>query len=650
MDTSKSKSRSNSSTSGSNPTYAWLTRTIPAWSVCFIVTMLVFSLLVEPYWKDARGRRHESATPWQLVLSVYTVILHLMSIYFPARVCYAMGDVIMHIKQEMAAPVKDCARRKKTQTVRTEKGSVTYPVPLFVVILPAYKEDMHTLQETLRVLGAHPQARHSYHIYLAMEQKEEKSDVKAQTLIDTFNKTFYRMSYTIHPQGIPGEAQGKSSNESWAAKQACRDYSDEAIKQDVIITTMDADTHLSPRYFQQVAKWHIDEPATRSTTMYVPPLVFDRNLHHVPLPVRTADLMWAGAGISSLYTSSQVCIPTSVYSLPMTLVEHVGGWDTDPGAIGEDMHMYLKCFFALSGNLRTRIIYAAASQCNVSSDVKGVAGYVDGLTARYKQALRHMWGSLDTGFAVRQYFAMLERHRRANLARVDLPLSAPKYVCDALKVVRKELLTACSSNWTAFYTSTGLHRSLSTPKQNGHVHKSSTDYASELPAEPLQPMHLVNIGTLFLRLFEAHFLPIHLAVILTTTSIFSLVTPTTVVPGALKLALSISGWCRLIGWLLMLVFFHRYSIYHSLCVGLRQEEMRKAGLLDEMKERDGFTLHVFQIAGVLEAGLFPLGGFIFGAIPACQAVLSHVFTDRLTYVVSLKPSFEVRRWKRRVAL
>jgi len=72
-----------------------------------------------------------------------------------------------------------------------------------------------------------------------MEEKEEKSAVKATDLIATFNKSFYKMSYTIHPQGIPGEAQGKSSNESWAAKQASKDYSDEAMKRNVILTTMD---------------------------------------------------------------------------------------------------------------------------------------------------------------------------------------------------------------------------------------------------------------------------------------------------------------------------------------------------------------------------------------------------------------------------
>jgi len=156
--------RSTNSTSGSNSTYAWLTRAIPAWSVCFIAVMLVSSFLIQPYGKGAAIRRHDSVTPWQLVLSVYTVLLHIMSIVFPARVCYAMGDVIKHIKKETSTVVKESPKRRKTQTVRTEKGSLTFPVPLFVIILPAYKEDMHTLEETLRVLGAHPQAPHSYHV------------------------------------------------------------------------------------------------------------------------------------------------------------------------------------------------------------------------------------------------------------------------------------------------------------------------------------------------------------------------------------------------------------------------------------------------------------------------------------------------------
>ena len=196
--------------------------------------------------------------------------------------------------------------------------------------------------------------------------------------------------------------------------------------------------------------------------MYVPPLIFDRNLHRVPLPVRTADLMWAGAGLSSLYAGSTVGIPTSVYSVPMTLVEHVGGWDTGPGAIGEDMHMYLKCFFALSGNLTVQVVYAPASQCNVSSEKHGIYGYFLGLKARYKQALRHMWGSVDTGYTVRETVKMLGRHNKATKASASasasVALSAPKYVPLLSAKIRKLMIR--SSNWTAFYTSTGLHKSL----------------------------------------------------------------------------------------------------------------------------------------------------------------------------------------------
>ena len=281
-----------------------------------------------------------------------------------------------------------------------------------------------------------------------MEEREEKSSIKASNLIATFDKYFFGMSYTIHPANIPGEAQGKSSNEAWAAKQATKDYSSGIVKRNVIFTVMDgayvqkhseipfanpsgvADTHLSSRYFDQVARLHMEHPENNETTIYVPPLVFDRNLQRVPLPVRTADLMWAGAGLSSMYQSSSVCIPTSVYSLPMTLVEHVGGWDTGPGAIGEDLHMYLKCFFALSGHIKVQVIYAAASQCNVSSDAPGLLGYYDGLKARYKQALRHMWGSLDTGFAIRQTFELIKRQYKASQF-LESPLpSSMRYAAD----------------------------------------------------------------------------------------------------------------------------------------------------------------------------------------------------------------------------
>ena len=392
-----------------------------------------------------------------------------------------------------------------------------------------------------------------------------------------------------------------------------------------------ADTHLSPRYFAEVAKCHLEFPETNAETIYVPPLVFDRNLHHVPLPVRTGDLMWAGAGLSSLYAGSSVCIPTSVYSLPMTLVERVGGWDTGPSAIGEDMHMYIKCFFALSGNVKARVVYAAASQCNVSSDLDGLKGYVDGLRARYGQALRHMWGSMDTGYAVRQSLGMVRTHYRARQSGGERLLSTSELAWFVKDALLAGISTVCSFNWIAFHTDT--------EKQ-----KPPTSKPAKTTPVSLKPIHLRNICTLFYRMFEAHFLPIHLAIILPASDIYN-ATSGSSMPEELASVFRICGYLRWLGWGLMCVYFYRYEKYHHLCVNLRKEEMRQAGLLDEITEHDGFCTRVYSTFWLLEGGLFPLGGFIFGAVPALQAVLSHLFTDRLVYHVSLKPQFNIQPWR-----
>lgn len=98
-----------------------------------------------------------------------------------------------------------------------------------------------------------------------------------------------------------------------------------------------------------------------------------------------------------------ILIPTSVYTIPLALAEDVGGWDGDATAIGEDMHMMVKAYFNSRGRLVTLPVYSPASQCNVSSGApRGWYRFVDNLNARWRQALRHMWGSLDVGYAARR--------------------------------------------------------------------------------------------------------------------------------------------------------------------------------------------------------------------------------------------------------
>lgn len=182
-----------------------------------------------------------------------------------------------------------------------------------------------------------------------------------------------------------------------------------------------ADSHLSSNYFALLTGMHTSYPDTRSTTMYAAPIIFDRNAHAVPAIVRVADILWASAGLSGLYRGSSISPPTSVYSVPLELADRVGGWDCDSEAIGEDLHMYLKCFFALNGHLTVRPIMSPVSQSNVKGDGgKGVTRVYNDMQARYKQALRHMWGALDSGYALRKLVVLWQE--RKHTARAFRPL------------------------------------------------------------------------------------------------------------------------------------------------------------------------------------------------------------------------------------
>jgi len=142
--------------------YAWVTRCIPAFSICAVAVLLVLALVVQPHGREEEGRYNGETTWAQLVFSVYTVLLHIMSIAFPVRVCWSMVDMIRRMKD--ATRVMPNTRRRRAASIKSDEGDFTFPVPLFVIIIPAYKEEMETLETTLRVLASHSQARHCYHV------------------------------------------------------------------------------------------------------------------------------------------------------------------------------------------------------------------------------------------------------------------------------------------------------------------------------------------------------------------------------------------------------------------------------------------------------------------------------------------------------
>ncbi|RKP04202.1 hypothetical protein CXG81DRAFT_5546, partial [Caulochytrium protostelioides] len=508
---------------------------------------------------------------------------------------------------------KYCQATGATDGSDTTCHDLPYDHIQHVIILPNYKENMDTLCETLDVLASHSRALTQYTICLAMEETEGGAVEKAQALVNQYGDEFYNITYTIHPKGRPNEIRGKSSNVAWAAAQmAARGGGSHAH----ILTVMDADTCFAEDYFNSVAyHYTTSTPEQRRIMMFAPSTVFDRNAKNVPVFVRVTDMFWAIGVMSNLYPGSAIKTPCSAYSVSMNLALSVGFWDAGAEAIGEDLHMYLKCFFATDGRVIVKSIYSPASQCNVEGEGDGMAGYVSGIRARYTQAKRHLWGSLDSGYAIRQ-----------------------------------AILAFCDSR----------DSSIKDPK------------AKEATAATRSPlMGSMLLFHLFHRLFEAHILMGHLCMLIVASTIIvpesaaSLLYPlqqrvwallTGSALGAappvspyVMFALNFGFWVRLISLppqLTMIRFYEKYQNWvgrerwalqtkemplPSYATGAAARYLGKRPQLCSLREYPRC---------LLDWAMIPFAGFAFYVAPQYHVHVAQLFTDSLEYKVAAKPSLD----------
>lgn len=367
-----------------------------------------------------------------------------------------------------------------------------------------------------------------------------------------------------------------------------------------------ADSHLSPRYFANITSMHLSYPETATTTLYAAPIVFDRNAHKVPAIVRVADILWGAAGISGLHRGSAIAPPTSVYSLPLELVDRVGGWDCDAEAIGEDLHMYIKCFFALNGNLTCRTVLSPVSQSNVTGGGRGgIRGVMIDMQARYKQALRHMWGALDTGFALRQAVEMWQE--RKHTSRAFRPLHRGPGDQSDCYIPDME------------------------PTVDNAQHVRENGIFSDVTQGTLKEPHWEHIFYLFHRLFEAHFLPVHMTILVLASALFVWVTDGKEGIESLGWIFSLCNVLRTLGFMEVACYLFLYESFHRICVSTREREMADAGLASGMC----FSRRSMR-KNYVDYALVPLVAPLYGAIPCAQAELSHFWTLDLVYAVSKK--------------
>jgi len=342
------------------------------------------------------------------------------------------------------------------------------------------------------------------------------------------------------------------------------------FRSEFLIDFFSGDTHLLSTYFEIIHRRHVINTSNGDVfdkTLYMPPIIFDRNAHQVPRLVRMADLMWCGAGLSCFQTVSRkdtVAIPTSVYTLTLPVVDLVKGWDTGPEAIGEDMHMMIKSYFLMNGKLNIECVPS--------------------------QALRHMWGCLDTGFAV-QNWSQLGKSQESRTK----DLTSPRSISLEWKFSQFKLQTerGYRVTWRNF--------------------------------------------DLLTRVFEAHFLPVHIFLVMLTSTLYTSLETPTVSCQWLSFSLNLMGYMRAFGFITMIFYFAVcYERYHRICVEARISRLRHAGLYRDMEDQIS-RRRQWHLLTWVDYFMFPISGCIYGSVPLLQAAFSHFWTVDLFYKVSAKP-------------
>lgn len=281
-----------------------------------------------------------------------------------------------------------------------------------IVIIPNLNEKVEKLRLTLQALADQEWVARQIIVVLAMEAKEKEAPAKARQLQEEFRGAFAHIFYTLHPQGLPGETPGKSSNEAWAARWAKTHLVDE-LGYDIdriTISSCDADSVFHPRYFSSLT-YKFCTDADRYRKFWQSPMFLYNNIWEVPAPIRLVSVLSNVNFLADLMKPHGLVFPQSTYSLSLRMCDEVGYWDED--VIPEDWHMFLKCFFKLRGEVTTDVIFLPTG-----SDAVQSATYFGSLVSRYKQAQRHAWGAVDIPYSWQQALAHTEIPRAKLLRRM----------------------------------------------------------------------------------------------------------------------------------------------------------------------------------------------------------------------------------------
>lgn len=266
-----------------------------------------------------------------------------------------------------------------------------------LVIVPTYQEPEKVLQSTFRSFQESTYPKERMIVVLGIEQREgEEARKKARALEKEFGSQFFKFLVTEHPDGIVGEIAGKGSNESFAARKAKELLDGLRIPlENVIVSSLDADTVVFPKYFSCLS-WYYKTTPEPTRTSFQPIPLYVNNIWQAPPISRVfsfASTFW--------HTMNQQrpekLITFSSHAMSFRALVDVGFRSSN--VVNDDSHIFWQCFFAYQGNYKVQSLYYP-----VSMDANAAKRIWTTLKNIYLQHRRWAYGAGEVAYVFFGFF------------------------------------------------------------------------------------------------------------------------------------------------------------------------------------------------------------------------------------------------------
>lgn len=280
-----------------------------------------------------------------------------------------------------------------------------YPKPdkiLHAVIMTAYDEGEEVLAPSIESVKDTTFPNERIIFVLAYEERGgEEMEVRAKELAKRYKGVFKDFILSKHPANLSGEVIGKGPNLTYAGHLLAEYVEKRHLSaENIIVTSLDSDNHMAPKYLDSVAYEFVTHP-NRQRLSYQPVSLFMNNIWDAPAPSRVI------AVSNSFFNVISTMRPHTLrnfasHSQPFQALKAMDFWSKR--TIVEDGHQYWRSLFFFSGDYDVLPIRIPIYQDAVIDET-----FLKTIKAQFVQVRRWYYGSSDIAYVGSKLFVSRSR-------------------------------------------------------------------------------------------------------------------------------------------------------------------------------------------------------------------------------------------------